>query len=102
MSLLQRLRRVPQAAWALLFAALLGTYWAGAGMFRKRAGLLAVLALGTMPLFFLQARQIVSQMPLIAGLAFSFGGLGRFAWPVGGPRRWRDLVVALVGLVVGT
>src|SRR3954447_2204892 len=44
-------------------AALLGTYWAGAGLFRKRAALLATLVLGTMPLFFLQARQLTSDMP---------------------------------------
>src|SRR5262245_59941241 len=39
-------------------AALLGVFWAGKGLFRPRAALLATLALGTMPLFFLQARQL--------------------------------------------
>ena len=48
-----------------------------------------------MPLFFLQARQLTSDMPLVAGLALALGGLGRFAWPGDGRRRWRDLAVGL-------
>jgi 4-amino-4-deoxy-L-arabinose transferase-like glycosyltransferase len=83
-------------------AALLGTYWAGAGLFRRRAGLLAALALGTMPLFFLQARQLTTDMPLVAGLAFAVGGFGRFAWPASGKRSLRDLAIGIVGAVVGT
>ena len=77
--------------------ALLAVYWAGAGLFRRRAGLLAALVLGTMPLFFLQARQLTSDMPLIAGLALSLGGLGRFAWPGDGRRRYSDLAVGRPG-----
>jgi hypothetical protein len=82
--------------------ALLAVYWAGAGLFRKRAGLLATLVLGTMPLFFLQARQLTSDMPLVAALALSLGGLGRLAWPPGGKRRPLDLLVAVVGFAIGT
>ena len=77
--------------------ALLAVYWAGAGLFRQRAALLATLALGTMPLFFLQARQLTSDMPLVAGLALALGGLGRFAWPGDGRRRWRDLARGAAG-----
>jgi hypothetical protein len=81
--------------------ALLAVYWAGVGLLRQRAALLAVLVLGTMPLFFLQARQLTSDMGLTAALALSFGGLGRFTWPASGRRRWMDLGLACVGLVVG-
>jgi hypothetical protein len=86
-----------------LFAvvALLAVYWAGASLFRRRAGLLSALVLGTMPLFFLQARQLTSDMPLVAGLALSLGGFGRFAWPPGGRRRLLDLAVAGVGVLLG-
>lgn len=83
-------------------AALFGVYWSGAGMFRRRAGLLAALALGTMPLFFLQGRQLVSDMPLVAGLTFAFGGLGRYAWPASGRRCLTDLGVAVAGIIVGS
>ncbi len=82
-------------------AALLGVYWAGAGLFRKRAALLATIALGTMPLFFFQARQLTSDMPLVAGLAFALGGLGRYVWPASGRRSVRDLLVGAVGMLVG-
>ncbi|HEY4395386.1 MAG TPA: glycosyltransferase family 39 protein [Polyangia bacterium] len=81
--------------------ALMAIYWAGAGLLRKRAGLLAVLALGTTPLFVLEARQLTSDAPLIAGLALVLGAMGRYAWPPDGRRRARDLVLGLVGLVIG-
>lgn len=82
--------------------ALLAVYWAGVGLFRRRAALLATLALGTMPLFFLQARQLMSDMPLIFGLALSFGGLGRYLWPSDGRRRLPDLLIAGAGFAIGT
>lgn len=91
--------RIGNALFAIL--ALLAVYWAGLGLFRRRAALLAVLALGSMPLFVLQARQIVSDMPLVAGLALSLGGLGRCAWPPAGVRRVRDVVIAALGLLIG-
>ena len=81
--------------------ALLAVYWAGLGLLRQRAALLAVLVLGTMPLFFLQARQLTSDMGLTAALALSLGGLGRFAWPASGRRSWLDLGLACVGLFIG-
>jgi hypothetical protein len=80
--------------------ALMAVYWAGAGLLRRRAGLLAALVLGTMPLFALQARQLTSDAPLLAGLALALGGLGRYAWPADGRRRLLDLGVAAVGLVI--
>jgi hypothetical protein len=83
-------------------AALLAVYWAGQGLFRRRAALLSTLALGTMPLFFLQARQLTADMPLVAGLALALGGLGRYAWPADGRRRLSDLAVAAAGMLIGT
>jgi hypothetical protein len=86
-----------------LFAigAILAVYWAGLGLLRRRAAVLAALALGSMPLFVLQARQLVSDMPLVASLALALGGLGRYAWPPDGVRRLRDLAIAAAGLVLG-
>jgi hypothetical protein len=86
-----------------LFAvgALLAVYWAALGLFRRRAALLASLALGTMPLFFLQARQLTSDMPLIAGLALALGGLGRYTWPADGRRRLVDLAIGAAGMLLG-
>src|SRR3954465_14112808 len=81
--------------------ALIAIYWAGAGLLRKRAGLLATLALGTTPLFVLEARQFTSDAPLIAALALVLGAFGRYAWPPDGRRRVRDLLLGLVGLVIG-
>lgn len=81
--------------------AILAVYWAGIGLFRRRAAVLGALALGSMPLFLLEARQLTSDMPLVAGLALAMGGLGRYAWPAEGVRRLRDLLVAGVGLVIG-
>ncbi len=66
--------RLPLALAAI--GALMAVYWAGRSLLRKRAALLAMLALGTMPLFVLEARQLNSDAPLIATLALALGGLG--------------------------
>jgi len=81
--------------------AIFAVYWAGLGLFRRRAAVLAALAMGSLPLFVFEARQIASDMPLVAGLALALGGLGRYAWPPDGARRLRDLGVAAVGLLMG-
>ena len=81
--------------------AILAVYWAGLGLFRRRAAVLSALALGSFPIFLLESRQLISDMPLIAGLALTLGGLGRYTWPGDGVRRPRDLVVAAVGLAMG-
>jgi hypothetical protein len=91
--------RISDAFFGIL--AILGVYWAGLGFFRRRAAVLGALALGSMPIFVLQARQLTSDMPLVAGLALAMGGFGRYAWPAGGVRRVRDLLVAGVGLLLG-
>ena len=84
--------RLPLALAAI--GALMAVYWAGRNLLRPRAALLATLALGTMPLFTLEARQLMSDAPLIATLALSLGALGRFAWPPNGKRRALDLMIA--------
>jgi len=81
--------------------ALMATYWAGLGLFRRRSALLGALVLGTMTMFVLEARQITSDMPLIAALALAMGGLGRYAWPESGKRRARDLALAAAGVILG-
>jgi len=82
-------------------AALMAVYWAGLGLFRRRAALIAVLVLGATPLFALSARQVTTDMPLVAALALTLGALGRWAWPADGRRRGRDLCLGLVGLAAG-
>jgi len=79
-------------------ASLMAVYWAGAGLLRARAALLAVLTLGSTPIFALSSRQMTSNMPLVAALALTLGALGRWTWPADGQRRGRDLALGLVGL----
>jgi hypothetical protein len=92
--------RLPIALAAL--GALMAVYWAGRSLLRPRAAVLATLALGTMPLFVFESRQLTSDAPLIALLALSLGAFGRFAWPADGRRRARDLGIAVVALLLGT
>ena len=82
-------------------AALMAVYWAGLGLFRRRAALIAVLVLGATPLFALSARQVTTDMPLVAALSLTLGALGRWAWPADGRRRALDLGLGLVGLAAG-
>ncbi|HWJ55652.1 MAG TPA: glycosyltransferase family 39 protein [Vicinamibacterales bacterium] len=91
--------RLPIALSAI--GALMAVYWAGRSLLRPRAALLATLALGTMPLFVLESRQLTSDAPLIATLALALGGFGRFAWPPDGKRRPRDLAIAIVSIALG-
>jgi hypothetical protein len=91
--------RLPIALAAI--GALMAVYWAGRSLLRPRAAVLATLALGTMPLFVFEARQLMSDAPLIALLALSLGALGRFAWPSDGRRRAGDLAIAIASLLLG-
>jgi len=61
-------------------ATVVATYWAAVGLMRKRAAVMSVVVLITTPLFFLQSRQITSDMALILSLALSCGGFGRYFW----------------------
>jgi len=81
--------------------ALMAVYWAGAGLFRRRAGLLGTLVLGSMVMFVLEARQLTSDAPLMAALALAMGGLGRYAWPPDGKRRLVDLGIGVAGMALG-
>ena len=81
--------------------ALMAVYWAGTGLFRRRAGLLATLVLGSMTLFVLEARQLTSDTPMMAALALAIGGWGRYAWPATGQRRLRDLAIGVAGMILG-
>jgi hypothetical protein len=81
--------------------ALMAVYWAGTGLFRARAALLGTLVLGTMTMFVLEARQLTTDVPLMAALALAMAGLGRYAWPASGKRRPRDLAAGVAGLAVG-
>jgi len=90
--------RLPSSLMALL--TLMAVYWAGAGLFRRRAGLLSTLALGSMTMFVLEARQLTSDAPVMAAMAISIGGLGRYAWPASGKRRPLDLLIGLAGMAL--
>jgi hypothetical protein len=91
--------RLPIALAAV--ATLMAVYWAGTGLFRKRAALLGTLALGSMTIFVLEARQLTTDVPVMAGLALAMAGLGRWAWPASGRRRTTDLLAGLAGLALG-
>ena len=69
--------RLPIALGAVLV--LLATYYAGAGLGRRRGALLGALALATCPGFLLGARQLTSNVPLLLGATLAVGGLGRAA-----------------------
>ena len=81
--------------------AIFAVYWAAAGLLRRRAAVLSALALGSLPIFMLESRQLTSDMPLVAGLGLALGGLGRYAWPASGVRRMGDFAVGCAGLVLG-
>jgi len=91
--------RLPIALAAV--GALMAVYWAGAGLFRQRAALLGTLVLGSMTMFVMEARQLTTDVPLMAALALAMAGLGRYAWPASGRRRVGDLLAGIVGLGLG-
>lgn len=91
--------RLLHAFFALV--AVFAVYRGGAGLFRPRAGFLGAVALVTMPLFLLQARQLTTDVALVAGLALALAGLGRFSWPASGRRAFGDLALGVLGLVIG-
>jgi 4-amino-4-deoxy-L-arabinose transferase-like glycosyltransferase len=94
--------RLPVALVATLI--LLATYYAGAGLGRRRGALLGALALATCPGFLLGSRQLMSNAPMLLGAILAVGGLGRAAWPkpdtsAGG--RLLDLLLGVAGLLIG-
>jgi hypothetical protein len=94
--------RLPIALGAILL--LLATWYAGAGLGRRRGAFIGTVALATCPGILLGARQLTSNVPLLLGATLAFGGLGRAFWPqpetsVG--RRALDGIVGVIGLVIG-
>lgn len=85
--------RRPLALVGLL--ALLLTYFLGARLGSRRAGLFAALALAATPLWVFQSRQLTSDIGAVAGNAALVLGLLGLAWPAGDRR---TLPIWLVGL----
>ena len=99
--------RLPGALLAL--AAVAALAWAGAGLYGRRAGLIAGAVLAASPLFVLQARQLTSDAPLLLGHALMLGALARLASgrrPPVGPLVLGGLGVGLsvlaAGVLIGT
>jgi 4-amino-4-deoxy-L-arabinose transferase-like glycosyltransferase len=94
--------RLPIAILAALV--LVATYYAGAGLGRRRAAFLGTLALATCPAFLLGARQLTSNVPLYLGAVLAVGGIGRAVWPPANTsegRRLLDLLLGVAGLIIG-
>jgi Dolichyl-phosphate-mannose-protein mannosyltransferase len=107
--------RAPLALWGL--AGVLTTYGVVSRLVDKRAALYSVVALTTMPLYFVQARTMLGDIVPMSALAMSFGGLCVAIFDTvdpaadsasaekAGPRRlmvrlaW--LAIALFGLLAG-
>ena len=94
--------RLPLAVWGI--AGAFALYLALARLVDKRAGLYAVLALVTMPLYFVQARTMLGDIVTMAGVSMAFSGLGRCVRSPrdgGAPGVGAFLAMALVGLIAG-
>jgi 4-amino-4-deoxy-L-arabinose transferase-like glycosyltransferase len=102
--------RAPLALWGL--AGVLAVYGVVSRLVDKRAALYSVIALSTMPLYFVQARTMLGDIVPMSALAMSFGGLCVAVFDIGDPlvegERSKHMVarlawlgVALVGLTAG-
>ena len=92
--------RLPLALWAVVGA--LVTFIFVARHARPRAGLYAVVALVTMPLYFMQARTMLGDVVTMAAFAMAFfGGLGALIEHRSTPVAIGWGLVAVVGLVAG-
>jgi 4-amino-4-deoxy-L-arabinose transferase-like glycosyltransferase len=91
--------RLPLAVWA--FAGAITLYHFLARLVDRRAGLYAVLALVTMPLFFVQARTMLGDAVTMAALTMAFCGLAGAAYDEGARARGAWLALGLVGLGAG-
>jgi 4-amino-4-deoxy-L-arabinose transferase-like glycosyltransferase len=65
--------RLPLALWGVL--GVVATYAWVSRLFDRRTGIYTVIALSTMPLYFVQARSMLGDICAMAGLAMAFGGL---------------------------
>jgi 4-amino-4-deoxy-L-arabinose transferase-like glycosyltransferase len=75
--------RAPLALWGL--AGVLTTYGVVSRLVDKRAALYSVIALTTMPLYFVQARTMLGDIVPMSALAMSFGGLCVALFDTGDP-----------------
>ncbi len=93
--------RLPLAIWGTLGA--LSTYALVARLADRVAGAFAVLALATMPLYFLHSRTMLGDIVTMSSLAMAVAGLGlaSFDAEASRPRRVAWLLVGLVGLAAG-
>lgn len=92
--------RLPLVAWS--FVGLLATYLLVRRLADRTAALLAVLVLGTTPLYVLQTRTLLGDIVTMAGVAIATAGLALAAFDAASPRaRAGWLVLGLLGLVVG-
>jgi hypothetical protein len=93
--------RVPLALWAL--AGALATFLLVQKLFDRVAAAYAAIALGTMPLYFLQARTMLGDGVTLAASAIATAGLGLsiFRRADNGRARLGWALLALVGLLAG-
>jgi len=92
--------RLPLALWGVAGAVAL--YAAVARMVDKRAGLYSVLALCTMPLYFVQARAMLGDIVIMSGISMAFSGLAVTVFGgVAQRERVAFLALGVFGLVVG-
>lgn len=85
------------------FVILAATYGILCRLARPRAGLLGCLVLLSSPLFVFQARQVTSELPMVAGATLAVYGLIGLAWPKVGRAAWWmavDGVCAAAGLAI--
>ncbi|MGE0323962.1 MAG: ArnT family glycosyltransferase [Polyangiaceae bacterium] len=87
--------RLPLAVWALLGA--LCVYLLVARLVDRRAASLSVIALSTMPLYFLQARTMLGDAVTLSAVAISSAGLGLAVFDHDGSFRPARLGWALLG-----
>jgi hypothetical protein len=92
--------RLAVVAWS--FVGLAATYLLVRRLVDRSAALLAVLVLGTTPLFFLHARTLLGDVVTMAGIALSTAGLALAAFDGAAPRaRAGWALLGLLGLLVG-
>lgn len=89
--------RLPLAVWALIGA--LAVYALVARLVDRRAASLSVIALATMPLYFLQARTMLGDAVTQSSLALAAAGLGLAVFDHDGDFRLGQLGSAVVGVV---
>ena len=94
--------RLPLAIWAL--AGIAATYLLVSRLADRIAAAYAVIALATVPIYFLQARTMLGDGVTLAAVALASAGLGLgvFRRPEGGAAgRWGWALLGLVGLLAG-